>query len=265
MADPHKFGVKKEPVVSQAPRGSAGRRIAAAVVEDVSRRLDPDLLAALELAALSDNPADCKQAVKTALGNGARPEDIADFYIPALARSMGDLWCIDQLSFAGVTIGVSRLQAMLRSLGPNWASDNATGTENASILLLVPQDVYHTLGAIVLSSQLRRKGFSVKLVLGGKPEDIVERLSRTRFEAIFISSSSCETLESLRNIIDIIKTSSVDPRPIVVGGSILDVVEEDDVTAFTGADYATRRPDEALRLCGLQETNHKKIYARNGA
>ena len=260
MADPHKFGVRKEPVVSQAPRGSAGRRLAVAVVEDIARKLDQDLLSELERAALSENPADCKKAVKTALDDGTRPEDIADFYIPALARSMGDLWCIDQLSFAGVTIGVSRLQAMLRALGPNWASDNATESETASILLFVPQDVYHTLGAIVLSSQLRRKGFSVKLVLGGKPEDIVDRLSRTRFEAIFISASSCETLESLRNIIDIVRTSSVDQRPIVVGGSILDVVEEDDVTAFTGADYATRRPDEALRLCGLRETKYKKIY-----
>lgn len=264
MAEYLKLGVKKEPVVSQASLGSVGRRVAVAVVEDISRNLDPSLFTALKDAALSTNPDAGKRAVKAALADGTRPEDIADFYIPALARDMGDLWCVDQLSFAGVTIGVSRLQAMLRALGPNWASDNATTNENASILLIVPQEVYHTLGAIVLSSQLRRKGFSVKLILGGKPEDIADRLSRTRFDAVFISSSVGDTLELLRHIIDVIKTSSEEPCPIVVGGSILDAVEMDDATALTGADYATKLPDEALRLCGLQQIKHNKIHAKDG-
>lgn len=264
MTDRHKSGVKKEPVVPQALRGVVGRRVAEAVTEDISRHLDPVLFEDLKDAALSQNPEASRRAIKTALADGIRPEDLADFYIPALARDMGDLWCVDQLSFAGVTIGVSRLQAMMRALGPNWASDSATENENASILLIVPQEVYHTLGAIVLSSQLRRKGFSVKLVLGGKPEDIANRLSRTKFDAVFISSSAGETLESLRHIIDVIKTSSKEPCPIVVGGSILDVEKTDDVTALTGADHATKRPDEALRLCGLQQIEQNKAHVRGG-
>jgi methanogenic corrinoid protein MtbC1 len=264
MADPHKFGVMKEPVAPQARRGVIARRVAEAVSEDIMRHLDATLFEDLKDAALSQNPEASRRTIKAALADGVRPEDLADFYIPALARDMGDLWCVDQLSFAGVTIGVSRLQAMMRALGPNWASDGATQNENASILLIVPQEVYHTLGAIVLSSQLRRKGFSVKLILGGKPEDIANRLILTKFEAVFISSSAGETLESLRHIIDVIRTSYKDPCPIVVGGSILDVEKTDDVTALTGADYATKRPDEALRLCGLQQTRHTKVHAKGG-
>jgi len=264
MAEYLKLGVKNEPAVSQASLGSVGPSVAVAVVEDISHNLDPNLFTALKDAALSTNPDESKQAVKAALAHGTHPEDIADFYIPALARDMGDLWCADQLSFAGVTIGVSRLQAMLRALDPNWASDNATTNENASILLIVPQDVYHTLGAIVLSSQLRRKGFSVKLFLGGKPEDIANHITRTKTDAVFISSSAGETLEKLRQIIEVIRGSSGATCPIVIGGSILDVQEIHDVTALTGADYATKLPEEALKLCGLQETEKKKISARNG-
>ena len=177
---------------------------------------------------------------------------------------MGDAWCVDQLSFAGVTIGVSRLQAMLRTLGPSWSGDNALHPEAPLMLLIVPQDAYHTLGAIVLSGQLRRKGMSVKLMLGGKPEDIADRVARNSFQAIFISSSRGETLESLRRIIDVVKTSAPKPPPIVVGGSILEVESANDVTALTGADYATRRPDEALRLCGLQVSKHEILRERDG-
>lgn len=257
MADHLEFGVKKEPVASPVPVGTLKHRLTVAVVEDISRHLDPELLVDLEKAVLSANPDDSRQAMKAALAAGTRPEDIADFYVPALARSMGDLWCADQLSFAGVTIGVSRLQAMMRALGPHWASDNATEQRDASILLIVPQEVYHTLGAIVLSSQLRRKGISVKLILSAKPEDIADQISYSIFDAAFISSPAGGTLEALRNIVDIIRTSSKRPCPIVVGGSILDEVADNDITALTGADHATRRPDEALRLCGLTPTNRK--------
>jgi methanogenic corrinoid protein MtbC1 len=264
MADSHNSDAKNEPVESVIQLGSKVRQIDEASSDDVSEHIDPLLYASLKNAALSKDPDACKHEVNAALMAGTRPEDLADFYVPALARDMGDQWCVDQLSFAGVTIGVSRLQAMMRELGPNWTSDNATQPEANAILLLVPREVYHTLGAIVLSSQLRRMGVSVKLLLGGKPDDIVQRLSRTSYQAVFISASCGETLESLRRIVDIIKTNTKTPMPVVIGGSILDVQTTNDVTALTGADHATRMPDEALRLCGLQENTPNKAHVKGG-
>ena len=191
------------------------------------------------------------QAAKRAVANGTLPEDIADYYVPELARDMGDQWCKDQLSFAGVTIGVSRLQAVLRALGPSWSSDNSSRPDAPSILLIVGHEVYHTLGAIVLSGQLRRKGLSVKLIMGGRAEDIADRICRTKYHGVFISSSCGETLESLRRIVNVVKTSMENPPPVVVGGTILDVEHAETIVALTGADYATKNPDEALETCGI--------------
>lgn len=265
MADRQNFDAKKESAASVVPRHSARRPVAAAVVDAPTRSdLDDALFDNLNDAALNPDPKTCRDAIKAALAAGTSPEELADVYIPAVARDMGDRWCADQLSFAGVTIGVSRLQAMMRELGPNWASDNAAPAGAPSILVIVLQDIYHTLGAIVLTSQLRRKGFSVKLLLGGRAEDVAARLMRTKYNSVFISSSRGETLESLRRMIDVIKTSTNTPPPVVVGGTILDVETIDDVTALTGADYATRIPDEALRLCGLHETTHNTAHARDG-
>ena len=264
MADRQNFDAKKENAAPRVQKHSRGGRVAAPVADDIQYDFDNALLSKLKDAALDPNPKACREAVKTSIAHGIRPEDLADHYIPAVARDFGDRWCEDQLSFAGVTIGVSRLQGMLRELGPNWASDNAADAAAPSILLVVLQDVYHTLGAIVLSSQLRRKGLSVKLLLGGKPEDVAERISRTKYRAVFISSSRGETLESLRQIIDVMKTSTNNPPPVVVGGSILEVETVEDVTALTGADYATRIPDEALRLCGLLHLTHSTSHAKDG-
>ena len=168
MADHRSLRAPQERIETLVQPGSARRNVAAAIVHDVPRHIEQTLFDELRTGALSDNPDDCLRAAKAAVAKGTRPEDIADFYVPALAREMGDQWCKDQLSFAGVTIGTSRLQAVLRALGPNWSGDNVSGPNGPSILLIVGQEVYHTLGAIVLSGQLRRKGFSVKLILGGK-------------------------------------------------------------------------------------------------
>ncbi|MEJ8562279.1 cobalamin B12-binding domain-containing protein [Yoonia sp. GPGPB17] len=263
MADRQNFDAKKENTV---PRVQAERRGAIPFFNDgADQKMNAALLATLKAAALSPDRNACRDTVNVALADGTRPEDLADLYIPAIARDLGDQWCEDELSFASVTIGVSRLQAMMRELGPSWTGDNAMTPGAPSILLLVLQDVYHTLGAIVLTSQLRRKGFSVKLVLGCRAEDVAERLVRTKYHAVFISSSRGETLESLRHIIDVIKTSTDTPPPVVVGGTILDVETVEDVTALTGADYATRIPDEALKLCNLLENTRNQItHAKDG-
>lgn len=228
------------------------KRAARAVLRDVYRQLDRNILDILHDAALSSDRAACTTALDNALTSGIRREDLADFYIPELARKMGDQWCSDELGFASVTIGVSRLQSMLRDLGPDWSGDRSADPDAPAIMLVVPQDVYHTLGAMVLAGQLRRKGLSVRMMLGARPEEVAERLQHNRFDAVFLSSSRGETLESLRRIVDVVRTATDQPPPIVIGGTLLEVEEKQDITALTGADYATTRPDEALVLCGLK-------------
>ena len=221
-------------------------------------KLNQKLFDKLHAAALNPDQSACKTTLNQVIADGVPADVIADHYVPAIARELGEQWCVDQLSFAAVTIGSSRLQAMLRMLGPNWSGDSAEHDGAPGILLVVPHEVYHTLGAIVLSGQLRRKGVSVKLLLGGRPREVAERVASTTYDGIFISSSIGETLESLRQIVDAVRTSTHTPPPIVIGGTILDVETVENVTALTGADHATKIPDEALRLCGLHDNTHTK-------
>lgn len=264
MADRQNFGAKIENAVPASWPHSLAHRVAAAVVDDIEDKIHDDLFASLKAAVLDPDPKVCRAAIRQSLADGTRPEDLADFYIPAIARDLGDLWCVDQLGFASVTIGVSRLQAMMRELDPNWSSNKSVAAVEASILLVVLQDVYHTLGAIVLSSQLRRKGYSVKLLLGGKAQDVAKRIINTKYDCVFMSCSSGESLESVRRVVDAVKSTTNNPPPVVVGGSILEVETVTDITTLTGADYATRIPAEALRFCGLQQFKQHSAQAKNG-
>jgi methanogenic corrinoid protein MtbC1 len=222
------------------------------LVPQSDRRLDPAIMAGMRKAALSTDRGDCPAILRHALHHGIARDDIADFYIPELARELGHDWCTDQMSFAQVTIGASRLQGMLRDLGPEWAGDQLASPSAPSILLVVGQDVHHTLGAMVLSGQLRRRGLSVRLMLGVPLREMAENVSKSAYDAVFISSSLGETLESLRRIVNVIRSSTKKSVPIVIGGTVLEAETKYNVTALTGADYATSVPSEALELCGLK-------------
>ena len=212
--------------------------------------LDSNTLVAMSLAALSSDRRAMTTAMNDALAKGISAERLADDYVPALARQMGDAWCKDEMSFAGVTIGVSRLQSMLRDLGPAWAGDNLAQADAPTILLVVGHEVYHTLGAMVLAGQLRRKGISVTLLLGAGPDELVSSLSLGAYDALFISASIGESLDNLRRMVDSVRAKLREPPPVVIGGTILD--NEIDVRATIGADFASKNPDEAITFCGLE-------------
>ena len=210
-------------------------------------------LKALDNAARFGGRDRCEEIVQRMLADGVRRETIADAYIPALARQMGDRWCEDSMSFAEVTIGVSRLQSLLRSLGPEWRSSSNGDPNTRSALVIVVTDNFHTLGAMVLSGQLRRLGLSVRLELGADPDRIAEALRKTDYGAVLISAYKGESLERLRRMVEAIKELGEGAPPVVLGGSILVNAEDrDTLVRKTGCDFVTNDVSEALDLCNLR-------------
>ena len=193
----------------------------------------------------------CLEVAEIMLASGIRSEDIADRYIPHVARQLGEEWCDDDMSFSLVSIGTARLQMLLRDLGREWAAQSASNplTEDSAALVIVTAEVHHTLGSMVLAGQLRRAGLSVRLSVGESTDEVVGILQRGNFDAVMISASIYETLDSLRDVVDAIRHAIVPAPPIVMGGTILD--QDADIQALTGADLTTIDLKEALEFCGL--------------
>jgi methylmalonyl-CoA mutase cobalamin-binding subunit len=198
---------------------------------------------------------------------GIPPEEIADHYIPAVARRLGEMWCEDEVSFATVTIGVARLQGLLRDLEDIAGMARMDEPEGASLLVVVAAGVYHTLGAMVLTGQLRRRGHAVRLLLGPEPEAVAVAVRQARFDAVLISASDGGSAESVRQIVHAVKTATGAAPPVVIGGTIL--VSEDltgaDIRSLTGADHVTSDPTEALHLCGVMTSTHDVAHRGHGS
>lgn len=214
--------------------------------------LNPSIFKQLLNASLSFENDECRATIVAARQRGVTEITLADQYIPAVARTLGDLWVSDHIGFVDVTIGSAKLQAMLRDLGPDWAADTIAAADAPSILLMTPQNASHTLGAVVLAGQLRRRGYSVRIVFDADRTRIAEIMDRIHFDAVFVSAAHSESLERLRRMVDFVRTLTSTHLPIVLGGTVIEASAN--VASLTGVDLATSNLDEAIEHCRLIPT-----------
>lgn len=175
---------------------------------------------------------------------GVSREDLTDRYIPAVARELGNEWSEDLIGFAETTVGASRLQWLLRALEPP-APDPAKVADGPGVLVLVPAGEHHTIGAILLSTQLRRHGFCVNLMLEATAEDIVTRMREASLQSTMISTSPGPHLHDLPALVAASRRVMDPDAPVFVGGIAAGAVPN--LKLLSGADHVTTDLNEALR------------------
>ncbi|SFO95166.1 cobalamin B12-binding domain-containing protein [Tranquillimonas alkanivorans] len=206
------------------------------------------LLDMLEAGALSREPGAPGRALDRLRRAHVPLQDVAERYVPEVARRMGAKWCDDRMSFAEVSIGAARLQSLLRDIDRTLTETEGHRDRPVAGVLVVA-DAHHTLGAMVLTGQLRRRGVSVRLSLGQAPAEVAALARTIRFDAVMVSASHTESLVFLNDMIDKIRKAMPSPVPVVVGGCA--VSDSSGAKTTTGADHICNDPDQALRLCGL--------------
>ncbi|MBD3679573.1 MAG: hypothetical protein HUJ27_14395 [Rhodobacteraceae bacterium] len=207
-------------------------------------------LARLCDAAMTIDPTAQPRIIDELLAAGITREVICDRYIPAAARRMGDAWCADRMSFAEVSIGAARLQGMLRDVMSPLADNHKNPKSGSRILMIVPDRDDHTLGAMVVTSQLRRVGISVRLCLGLRPETAGSLVAEHDFDLVMISSSKVEGLETVKFMVKTLREEARRSLPIAIGGIVLE--DNESVKTLCGADLATNDPVKAVELCNLK-------------
>jgi hypothetical protein len=175
---------------------------------------------------------------------------LADVYVPEAARRMGEAWEADRMSWLEVSIGVGRLQSLLREIGNAWFADQSGDIGYGTILLILPDKEQHTLGPMVAMGQMRRFGVSVCLRIGPSLDELRNLLETRNFDGIMISVGTEGKLPLASNIVKFLKSIRSPSTPILIGGAVMSMVE--DVASCTGADYAFNDIGAALEAIGLK-------------
>lgn len=175
---------------------------------------------------------------------------LADLYIPEVARRLGEAWECDRLSFAQVTMGVARLQAILREIGAEWSADHADAGEISTLLLVLPQGEQHTLGAMVLAGRLRRMGISVSVKIAPNLKELAEYVADRAFDGALISIACEDRVETCRKLVKTLKDASCGRLKVAVGGALAEA--DENVMRLTGADVVTNDIALALERVGVK-------------
>jgi len=155
--------------------------------------------------------------------------------ITPAARRLGELWEADLCDFTEVTVGLWRLQQVLRGLGPAFREENGEPSNGRRILLVPAPGEQHVLGLIILGDYFRRGGWDVS----SEPSvsrDELRRVIRSEWFDVIGLSLGCEVrVETLASEIAAIREMSRNSAvAVMVGGPLL--MRYPDLLARVGAD-----------------------------
>ncbi|MDJ0943130.1 MAG: cobalamin B12-binding domain-containing protein [Kiloniellales bacterium] len=168
-------------------------------------------------------------------GRGVSLESIFLGLMAPAARHLGDLWVDDRCDFMTVTLGLSRMQQLLRGLSPATESGRVAVDQDKRALLVTFPGEQHTFGMYMVAEFFRRDGWDV---WGGVPdgdEAIFELLVDDWFDVIGVSVSLGSSLLRLEGLIRRIRECSRNQQiAVLLGGRA--VVERPGSAQDYGAD-----------------------------
>ena len=190
-----------------------------------ARRLaiDIDGFARLLLSADSDA---ARALVMGLRDDGATSEAISLQILAPAARRLGTMWDQDDCDFVDVTVGLGRLQLLLRELRPHPEEANRAGSPSPSVLLsLAPGEVH---------------GF-------GKADRVSHDLAAEHFDVLGYSISSIGNVEPLRNAVALARQASRNRGVLVIAGGALFTASAD-WSKTMGVDGAAEDAVKAVQL-----------------
>jgi methanogenic corrinoid protein MtbC1 len=207
--------------------------------------LGPETTESFARMVLSKEPESLIEFVGTLLQSGLAMETIyVELMMPA-ARLLGDYWDDDSISFTDVTIGLSRLQQVVRTLG--WKRSHADGPDHAarSALFAPVTSEQHTFGLFIIEDFFRRAGWRTWIETSGVDDDLVEMVRCHWFDLVGLSASSDTQIDRVTCAISGIRKASRNPDLfILVGGRLF--IEQPELVFLVGADATAPSGSDAL-------------------
>jgi MerR family transcriptional regulator, light-induced transcriptional regulator len=166
---------------------------------------------------------------------------VASLYLDLLtpaARELGVLWEEDRVDFATVTVGLGRLQVLLRQLSPDFGSEIQHPRHGRRVLLTQPDSEQHMFGLSMVAEFFRRDGWDVLGGVAGVGIDATAWARRDWFDVVGFSIGSEASMPWLRDTIaQVRKVSRNRALVVLVGGPIFSLHPQ--WAADIGADATT--------------------------
>jgi methanogenic corrinoid protein MtbC1 len=196
---------------------------------------------------VSKEPDSLLAFVGTLLERGISIEAIyLELLVPA-ARRLGDFWDTDTASFAEVTIGLGRLQQLVRALGWKTPNDHESRLNLPSALFAAVPGEGHTFGLFIIEDSFRRAGWRTWIETAMARQELADTVRSHWFDVFGLSASRDTRIDDMSETIRTLRQFSRNRDLfILVGGRLF--TERPELVASVGADATAAVPAEALLI-----------------
>jgi MerR family transcriptional regulator, light-induced transcriptional regulator len=213
------------------------------------RSITPDEAARFAELPLRLEAASLLEEVDAFIAKGASVETIClDLLAPA-ARKLGEMWERDECDFLDVTMGLWRLQEVMREVAARAPVDLAgKATPHSALFSPMPGD-HHNFGTLMIDEVFARSGWRSEALVKPERRELLDRLARQPFDLLGLTLARDCPSAALSNLIRAVRNVSANPNIIVlVGGRMIN--ENPGMAMEVGADGTG-----ADALCALELAN----------
>jgi MerR family transcriptional regulator, light-induced transcriptional regulator len=174
----------------------------------------------------------------------------------ASARYLGILWEQDRCTFVDVTLGLSRLQQLLRSYAPAFEAEPAPQGQGRRILLAVVPGEQHTFGLAIVEEYFRRAGWYVQTEFLPSKAILLEHVRIEWFDVVGLSASGEVAASGILSVVNALRATACNKKlHIMLGGSLF--AADPELALALGADFVARDAEDAIanvdRLIDIKE------------
>lgn len=201
------------------------------------------------------------QHVEGFLARGVSVKDVFVDLLAPVARKLGEFWEADACDFIDVTIGLWRLQEIVREVSERTPGVAPTGVGRSALFAPMPGE-QHSFGSMMVEELFRRSGWQTVSATDGDEPALLSMVGAQAFDLVGLTVSVAEHLPQVAPTIAALRAASSNPQVVVmIGGAAVagstEVAREmgADGTASNAADALTRAErllcDNARRQTGV--------------
>lgn len=211
------------------------------------RSISPDEASRFAVLPLRLEAASLLEEVDAFIAKGASVETIClDLLAPA-ARKLGEMWDRDECDFLDVTMGLWRLQEVMREVAARSPVDYAgLALPYTALFSPMPGD-YHNFGTLMIEEVFARGGWRSEALIKPERRELLDRVAGQPFDLIGLTLARDCPSGALGNLIKAVRNVSANPHIIVlVGGRMIN--ENPELAMVVGADGTGADALAALEL-----------------
>ena len=186
------------------------------------RGITPDEAARFAELPLRLEAASLLEEVDAFIAKGASVETIClDLLAPA-ARKLGEMWESDECDFLDVTMGLWRLQEVMREVAARAPVEHERFDVPRSALFSPMPGDNHNFGTLMIDEVFARAGWRSEALVKPERRELLDRLARQPFDLLGLTLARDCPSAALGNLIRAVRNVSANPHIIVlVGGRMI--------------------------------------------